>query len=178
MERAWIGACVVCGVVIMVGGLVGGLVGACGDESRSVRAPRRVVRSQAPRLPRTKDLPDDDGADPGLKRDLDRVARCFRRAVAVLQSEPAPGELGRFLRRGLASGRARGACAHVRFGKGLLGKVLVQARGCPVGFGRLVVGEDLYDGGRTVLHVRYRFRCPGRAARAEVTIERGLGKRP
>lgn len=172
----------VAGVAIVLAALIG----ACGGESLGVRkarpAARTVDRATTNRLPRTKELPNDDGADPALKQRLDRVAGCFSRAVAVLQSEPVAGKLGRFLQRGLATGRARKACGGLRFGKGLLGEVQVQAQvqawSCPVGFHRFVVGEDFFDGGHTVLHIRYRFSCEGKPARAEATIQRGFGMRP
>lgn len=165
----------VVGVMVLLGGL--GVV-ACGDDGRRNRAARTAARPPATRLPRTKELPNAEGVDPELKKQLDRVAGCFRRAVPVLRSEPAAGELGRFLQRATKSAKLQKACGGLRFGKGLGGKVLVQASGCPVRFARLVVGEDFYGGGRTVMHVRYRFRCEGKRARAEVMILHGIGKRP
>lgn len=131
------------------------------------------------RVAQTRELPDDDGADPRLSRGLETVARCLRRAVRVLRSEPAPMQLARFVKRALATGRVGRACGGLRFGSTLRGTKTVQVievERYPVRFERFVIGEDLYGGGRTVEHIRYRFRCVGQKARAVTTIQRGLGR--
>ncbi len=162
---------------VLIASLVVGLA-ACGGERRHRPTARTASQPRPGRVISTKDLPGNDGVDVRLKRELEQVARCFQRAVPALRSEPRAGELGSFLKRAQSSGKLGKACRGLTFGKGLMGKVWVQARGYPVTFRRAVLGEDHYGGGSTVLHIRYRFQCAGRAGRADVTIQRGFGKRP
>lgn len=75
MFRAWSS---VVGVLVLLGVL--GFV-ACGDDGRGNRKARTAVRPPVNRLPPTRELPNADGVDPELKKQLDRVAGCFRREV-------------------------------------------------------------------------------------------------
>ena len=115
-------------------------------------------------------------ADPRLRSALERVARCFHRAVAVLQREPQSGRLGAFLERAGASGRLEKSCLTAV--RSTVTGAALTPDGHEIRVQRSVQGEDHFDGGRTVLHIRYQFGCHGCAASAKTMIERSFGGKP
>ncbi|MBN1772060.1 MAG: hypothetical protein JXB32_12400 [Deltaproteobacteria bacterium] len=115
--------------------------------------------------------PPDDPAEPvepesgpaGSAARLLAAADCFPRAVAALQAEPRDGEsLEAFLARGLEALRAEGplpgSCGVLRPDGPA---VPICAGGNPVRVERTEVSHDLFEGGRTDVHLRYRFDCGG-----------------
>lgn len=109
---------------------------------------------------------------------LDELARCFHRAVTLLQAEPAAGEtLSAFLAK--AQQRAAGPL-HTCFAgvqRDASGAVVVGA-GARVTMTRGEPSHSSYAGGRTELATPYRFTATGVTGSGTAMILRSFGGAP
>ncbi|MFH2010471.1 MAG: hypothetical protein ABI333_27980 [bacterium] len=144
-----------------------------GKPSRSGGA-KRAVSTQDLEPVSLKMLP--GTADPAVQQELDRLARCFHRAVTVNQGQPAAGKLGPFLRRALAKGGLPAECSSIPLPRA--GEALKTKAGKRIRFRHAARGEDHYGGGKTVLHIVYRFTCDGCIEKAKTTIQLAIGGKP
>ena len=101
------------------------------------------------------------------RRDLERLAKCLHRAVAILQAEPAADErLADFVKRPLSRGGDGGRDDYVA----TCGWLQRRDLGA-VELSREPVSWDHFDDGRAVAWRRYRVRCAGTGIEATTTVE-------